>query len=165
LPQRYYEQRALSNKILNGSVPALGAARTGSLEQTNTITSDGREPRPPSPVALPEVSPPRELSTWDVASLIINKMIGTGIFTAPWTVLSMTKSPGLALGLWIIGFIYTGIRFEPVILNGRTLVINISNLCSMLVYLEFARKLPHTGGELIYVSNEIEAIALCLLEP
>lgn len=51
------------------------------------------------------------LKTLDVFSLIVNKMIGTGIFTAPVQVLLATQSKQLALGLWALGFIYTIMRF------------------------------------------------------
>jgi hypothetical protein len=151
-PEESQERGASRNENINGSIPVPRSPGTGSLEHTDTITSGGTGFPPIQPVERPAIPPPRPLTKWDVASLIINKMIGTGIFTAPWTVLSMTRSPGLALGLWIIGFIYTGIRFEPIISYAR-LVINLLDSYSMLVYLEFARKLPHTGGELIYVSK------------
>ena len=54
--------------------------------------------------------PARPLRWWDVSSLIINKMIGTGIYTAPPAVLILTGNKREALGLWITGFIYTLIR-------------------------------------------------------
>jgi len=40
-------------------------------------------------------------------SLIVNKMIGTGIFTTPATVLFLTGNAQLSLGLWAVGFFYT----------------------------------------------------------
>lgn len=54
--------------------------------------------------------PARPLRWWDVSSLIINKMIGTGIFTAPPAVLILTGNKREALGLWITGFVYTLVR-------------------------------------------------------
>lgn len=54
--------------------------------------------------------PARPLRWWDVSSLIINKMIGTGIFTAPPAVLILTGNKREALGLWIAGFVYTLVR-------------------------------------------------------
>lgn len=73
----------------------------------------------------------RNLSSWDVAALITNKMIGTGIFTGPSIVLQFTLNKKLAIGLWAFGMVYT--------------------LLSMILYIEYARKLPFTGGELVYV--------------
>jgi hypothetical protein len=51
------------------------------------------------------------LGSFDVFSLIVNKMIGTGIYTAPTTVLLLTGSAPLSLGLWAVGFIYTIMRW------------------------------------------------------
>jgi hypothetical protein len=56
---------------------------------------------------------PREatlLGPFDVFSLIVNKMIGTGIYTAPTTVLLLTGDKQLSLGLWGVGFVYTIMR-------------------------------------------------------
>ncbi|KAH7159768.1 hypothetical protein B0J13DRAFT_580965 [Dactylonectria estremocensis] len=72
------------------------------------------------------------LETFDVFALIVNKMIGTGIYSAPATVFLLTGNKSLTLGLFSIGFIYT--------------------LISMVMYLDFAEALPFTGGELVYVS-------------
>jgi hypothetical protein len=52
----------------------------------------------------------RPLDEWDVGALILNKMVGTGIFTAPPSVLILTGSAKAALGLWIGGFFYTLLR-------------------------------------------------------
>ena len=53
----------------------------------------------------------RPLNKWDVAALILNKMVGAGIYTAPPTVLLLTGSKAEALVLWILGFLYTMIRY------------------------------------------------------
>jgi hypothetical protein len=52
----------------------------------------------------------KDLGTWDVASLIINKQIGTGIFTAPGLVLSLTGSKTIALSLWVAGGVWALLR-------------------------------------------------------
>jgi hypothetical protein len=60
-----------------------------------------------------ERNAPREatlLGSFDVFSLIVNKMIGTGIYTAPTTVLLLTGDKRLSLGLWAVGFVYTIMR-------------------------------------------------------
>jgi hypothetical protein len=51
------------------------------------------------------------LGSYDVFALIVNKMIGTGIYTAPSTVLLYTGSKRLSLGLWGVGFFYTIMRY------------------------------------------------------
>ncbi|KXH64044.1 high-affinity methionine permease [Colletotrichum nymphaeae SA-01] len=77
--------------------------------------------------------PSRHLTAIDVAALIINKMIGTGIFVGPYVVLINSRSKAVALGLWFCGLGYT--------------------ILSMIMYFEFARKLPFTGGELVYLED------------
>lgn len=51
-----------------------------------------------------------ELTWFDVFSLIVNNLIGTGIFTAPASVYLLTGQKSLALGLWGIGFFYSVVR-------------------------------------------------------
>ena len=75
---------------------------------------------------------------------------GTGIFLQPPAVLLLTRNKGEALGLWALGFAYTIVRYTHFIRE----VCKFAKIClSMLLYLEFARKLPHSGGELVYVSQ------------
>lgn len=108
--RRLREQEVPNDAHANGSVVAPAPPPAVELGHRTTSTSNESHPQrdlsPVEPVDLPA----RPLSRWDVASLIINKMIGTGIFTAPPTVLLMTGSPGLAFGLWILGFAYTIVR-------------------------------------------------------
>ncbi|KAF2795499.1 hypothetical protein K505DRAFT_336004 [Melanomma pulvis-pyrius CBS 109.77] len=77
--------------------------------------------------------PRRNLTELDVAALIFNKMIGTGIFTTPGTVLLHTKSRNISIALWTVGGVWTSIF--------------------LLVYLEFGTALPFNGGELIYLDE------------
>lgn len=65
------------------------------------------------PIPLGE-DPELPLNSRDVCAFIVNKMIGTGIFVQPPAVLLLTRSKGEALGLWVIGFVYTLIRYERV---------------------------------------------------
>lgn len=89
------------------------------VDHVNTTGSDStHQQRQPSPLPRAPL-PARPLTRWDVASLIINKMVGTGIFTAPPTVLLMARSPGLAFALWILGFLYTIIRFVSTHIDGE----------------------------------------------
>lgn len=52
----------------------------------------------------------KDLGVWNVASLIINKQIGTGIFTTPGLVLSLTGSKTVSLALWIMGGVWAALR-------------------------------------------------------
>lgn len=83
------------------------------------------------------------LATFDVFALIVNKMIGTGVYSAPATVFLLTGSKDLTLGLFGIGFVYT--------------------LASTVMYLDYAEALPYTGGELVYL-DEISAHAIAYLD-
>lgn len=49
----------------------------------------------------------RKLHWWDVAALVINKMVGTGIFTGPAVVVQATRNKSVAITLWALGFTYT----------------------------------------------------------
>lgn len=60
--------------------------------------------------ADPRVDAPRTLTEGDVAALIINKMIGTGIFTGPYAVLLNTQNKTVAMVMWAFGFLYTILR-------------------------------------------------------
>ena len=51
------------------------------------------------------------LTILEAASLIVNKMIGTGIFTTPGMVLALTQSKTLALSFWIVGGLYAAIWY------------------------------------------------------
>ncbi|KAL2679321.1 hypothetical protein Neosp_010093 [[Neocosmospora] mangrovei] len=50
------------------------------------------------------------LRTFDVFALIVNKMVGTGIYTAPASVFLITGNKSLTLGLFGIGFLYSLVR-------------------------------------------------------
>ncbi len=73
----------------------------------NPVVDD--QARPPTPVE-PGEDPTLPLNSRDVGAFIVNKMIGTGIFIQPPAVLLLTRSKLEALGLWVLGFIYTLIR-------------------------------------------------------
>ena len=47
------------------------------------------------------------LGVLDITALIINKVVGTGIFTAPVVVLLYTQEKWVALLLWFLGLIFT----------------------------------------------------------
>ncbi|PWW76825.1 hypothetical protein C7212DRAFT_295386 [Tuber magnatum] len=75
----------------------------------------------------------QRLGYMSTAALIINKMIGTGIFSKPSSILRQTGSKGGALFLWVTGGVMT--------------------LTGLFVYLEFGVALPFNGGELVYLDE------------
>ena len=85
--------------------PRLPPAENGSF-----ATESLHEPRPTQ--SLNEYEPPQvgNLGVLDVFALIVNKMIGTGIYTNPATVLTLAGSPEMAILFWVVGVVYTIIR-------------------------------------------------------
>ncbi len=60
----------------------------------------------------PRVNPDRTLplDAIDVFSLVVNRMIGSGIYTFPALTYRESGNKRLALGLWGLGFVYTIVR-------------------------------------------------------
>lgn len=83
----------------------------GSLTRENSPDHHQRAQRNPDAWTVFSKTDRRKLGTLDVAALILNKMVGTGIFTTPGTILSLTKSKQLSIGLWAVGGLYTLLRY------------------------------------------------------
>ncbi|KAM0559970.1 hypothetical protein ACHAPJ_003924 [Fusarium lateritium] len=73
----------------------------------------------------------RHLGVFSTASLIIGRIIGTGIFSTPSSIVSSVGSVGAAMLLWVLG-----------------LLLAMAGLC---VWLEFACMIPRSGGEKVYL--------------
>ncbi|OCL02043.1 amino acid transporter [Glonium stellatum] len=115
-----------------------------SLEGETTRESNGRENLVPvdsgssgeSHTAEAELVPVHQkeyLGLFSTSALILNKIIGTGIYESPKIVLSATGSKGISLIIWIIGCIMAW--------------------AGLYVYLEYGMRWPVMGGELYYVDN------------
>ncbi|KKF95679.1 High-affinity methionine permease [Ceratocystis platani] len=72
----------------------------------------------------------RKLGVMSTALLIVNRMVGTGIFSNPASVIKGTKSVGASLIFWVLGALMT--------------------LAGLFMYLEFGTALPRSGGEKVY---------------
>ncbi|RDB26216.1 High-affinity methionine permease [Hypsizygus marmoreus] len=69
-----------------------------------------------------------------VVFLNISKMIGTGVFSTPGSILKAVGSVGLSLIFWVIGYAFAG--------------------ASLAVYLEYASYFPHrSGAEVAYLEK------------
>ncbi|KAJ3529957.1 hypothetical protein NMY22_g8779 [Coprinellus aureogranulatus] len=69
-----------------------------------------------------------------VIFLNVSKMIGTGVFTTPGSILKGVGSVGLSLIFWVIGYLFAA--------------------ASLAVYLEFAAYFPHrSGAEVAYLEK------------
>ncbi|KAI5821453.1 APA family basic amino acid/polyamine antiporter [Pyronema omphalodes] len=73
----------------------------------------------------------RQLGVFSAVFLIFNRMVGTGIFATPSTILAMSGSVGLSLFLWVAG--------------------TFISATGMAVYLEFGTAIPRNGGEKNYL--------------
>jgi amino acid transporter len=75
----------------------------------------------------------RKLGTWSTAFLIINRVVGAGIYSTPSAIIKYLNSVGVTLLFWVLGGLMT--------------------FCGLFVYLEYGTALPRSGGEKVYVSN------------
>ncbi|OPB41247.1 Amino acid transporter [Trichoderma guizhouense] len=73
----------------------------------------------------------RHLGIFSTTSLIIGRIIGTGIFSTPSSIVNGVGSLGASMMLWVLG-----------------LLLSVSGLC---VWLEFACMIPRSGGEKVYL--------------
>ncbi|KAJ5987225.1 hypothetical protein N7451_011590 [Penicillium sp. IBT 35674x] len=75
----------------------------------------------------------RRIGLWGAISLIVNKIIGAGIFSTPSTIFQLAGSPGLSLVLWGLA--------------------GVISYCGSLVMLEFGSSLPVSGGIKVYMER------------
>jgi APA family basic amino acid/polyamine antiporter len=75
----------------------------------------------------------RGLGLFDATLLIVGSVIGSGIFFAPSIMAGYLQSPGLLLGLWILGGLLT--------------------LAGALSYAELAAAMPRAGGQYVFLSE------------
>ncbi|KAJ5094265.1 hypothetical protein N7456_010126 [Penicillium angulare] len=73
----------------------------------------------------------RQIGVFSATLLIFNRVIGTGIFATPSTILQLSGSVGLSLFMWVIG---TAIA-----------------MAGTAVYLEWGTAIPRNGGEKNYL--------------
>ena len=75
----------------------------------------------------------RGLGFLDATALIVGSVMGSGIFFAPSYMARMIATPGLLLGLWVLGGFLT--------------------LAGALAYAEMAAALPRSGGQYVFLSE------------
>jgi basic amino acid/polyamine antiporter, APA family len=74
---------------------------------------------------------PRRLGVFSATTLIVGSMIGSGIFIAPSIMAAQVASPGIYLGLWIVGGLLT--------------------LLGALCYGELSAMMPRAGGQYVFL--------------
>ena len=67
----------------------------------------------------------RQIGVFGASMLIFNRMVGTGIFATPSTILELSGSVGLSLFMWVFGMAIA--------------------CAGMAVYLEFGTAIPRYG--------------------
>ncbi|KIK03579.1 hypothetical protein K443DRAFT_468906 [Laccaria amethystina LaAM-08-1] len=73
----------------------------------------------------------RHLGVFSCTMLIVGRIIGTGIFSTPSSILSSVGSVGASLMLWVLGFLLS--------------------FCGLFVWLEYGTMFPRSGGEKVYL--------------
>ncbi|KNB12135.1 hypothetical protein FOXG_11788 [Fusarium oxysporum f. sp. lycopersici 4287] len=86
---------------------------------------------------------PFRLTYVDVMSLVINRMIGTGIFDSPKTVMLGVRSPGIAILFWLCGCVYA--------LAGAHVYIEYGLNIPRYVIDGVEQSVPRSGGNLHYL--------------
>ena len=61
----------------------------------------------------------------------IGRIIGTGIFSTPSSILKSVGSVGASLMLWLLGFVLS--------------------FCGLFIWLEYGTMMPRSGGEKVYL--------------
>ena len=91
----------------------------------------------------------RKLGTTSVVFLIFNRIIGTGIYATPSTILLSARSPALALLMWLVGASIAAMGLAVYIEFGT-----VSRLrCSRQTDSKSHQTLPRSGGEKNYVEH------------
>ncbi|KAH6957978.1 amino acid permease-domain-containing protein [Ilyonectria sp. MPI-CAGE-AT-0026] len=108
------------------------------------MSSDGLPP-PENPNEILTVAPKERfrLGYFDVMCLVMNRMIGTGIFNSPQRVMQGTHSTGAALLLWFAGIIYC--------LSGMHVYIEYGLNVPRYVIHGVEQSIPRSGGDLNYL--------------
>ncbi|KAI0764176.1 high affinity methionine permease [Trametes elegans] len=127
----------------SGAVPATPEEASVDVKPPGSVEADVGEKTEPLPtievmtVANPELNP-GELSFEEDARGgmgrhlgVVGKIIGTGIFSTPSSILGSVGSVGASLMLWVLGFALS--------------------FCGLFIWLEFGSMFPRSGGEKVYL--------------
>ncbi|KAK6343872.1 hypothetical protein TWF696_007525 [Orbilia brochopaga] len=129
----------LLHAVRHGGAQDVGTADAGNLavvdeaQQAHSPFILDSDPSPSSITrTLPETATfGRNLGWLHVYSLIISRIIGSGIFATPGSIYRSVGSVGLSLVLWFVGALIAS--------------------CALSVSLEFGCMLPRSGGDKVYL--------------
>ncbi|KAH7368273.1 amino acid transporter [Plectosphaerella cucumerina] len=103
-----------------------------SLDDVETSAAAAQPSRAIEDDVLPETSTLGRTLSWQSAYIIvISRVIGSGIFATPGSIVRTVGSAGLSLTLWIIGSVVAA--------------------CGLAISLEFGSMLPRSGGDKVYL--------------
>jgi APA family basic amino acid/polyamine antiporter len=97
------------------------------------VSASAVDTRAPAAAGAPAEALIRGLGLFDATTLIIGSVIGSGIFVAPSLMAGYVQTPGLLLGLWVLGGVLT--------------------LFGALAYGELAAALPRAGGQYVFLNE------------
>ncbi|KAM0551885.1 hypothetical protein ACHAPJ_008222 [Fusarium lateritium] len=107
-------------------------SRNNSLDESDVGAGDVQPSRDVEDDVLPETSTiGRNLSWQSAYVLVISRVVGSGIFATPGTIVQSVGSAGLSLSLWLVGAAIAA--------------------CGLAVSLEFGCMLPRSGGDKVYL--------------
>lgn len=112
--------------------PPTGGYNTTKPDSSSAQVLDASEARAIENDVLPETSTlGRTLSRQSAYILVISRVLGSGIFATPGTIIRAVGSVGLALSLWVVGAVVAA--------------------CGLAIALEYGSMLPRSGGEKVYL--------------
>ncbi|KIM37286.1 hypothetical protein M413DRAFT_77300 [Hebeloma cylindrosporum] len=95
--------------------------------------------------------PKRQIGVVSAVFIIFNRLIGTGIFATPSTILKFSGSIGLSLSLWILGSVIAAAGMQVYIIWGSALPYNGGEKN----YLEYLFRRPKQLITSIYAANAV----------
>ncbi|KAJ5771237.1 uncharacterized protein N7511_003288, partial [Penicillium nucicola] len=98
-----------------------------------TDVSDEDAPKSSSPVNESHILQGRQIGVFGAVSLIVNKIVGAGIFSTPSSIFRLSGSPGMSLILWVLA--------------------GVISTCGAMVMLEFGSIIPRSGGMKVYLER------------
>jgi amino acid transporter len=115
--------------MLKSLTPRVGAANKGDHNESEPVASDDHSSQVGHLQQARDAK--RQIGVVSATFLVVNRVIGTGIFATPGSILALSGSVGLSLFMWLAGAIIA--------------------LAGTAVYLEFGTAIPQNGGEKNYL--------------
>ncbi|RDW75356.1 amino acid transporter-6 [Coleophoma cylindrospora] len=114
-----------------GGVNQFGASQRDSASDGHGKQPIGEESTADDTVEYTTSADRKQIGYVSAVFLIFNRMVGTGIFATPSSILALSGSVGLALFIWVAGMFIA--------------------FAGMLTYIEFGTGIPRNGGEKNYL--------------